>query len=103
MDDDLKQQHLNYLRRNTADESELWAAERIKQLESELESQKSDLTRLEWIEKELFQSHWNGVVDAGSKTHWRIVESYRHTVAQMEGATFRKAIDAAIAKLKGQS
>ena len=35
MTDDLKQRHMNYLRRKTADESELWAAERIEQLEAE--------------------------------------------------------------------
>ena len=28
-------QHMNYLRRKTADESELWAADRIEQLEAE--------------------------------------------------------------------
>ena len=35
MPEDLKQRHLNYLRRNTADESELWVADRIEQLEKE--------------------------------------------------------------------
>ena len=105
-DDDLKRRlrkHNDERLYLEADELMCEAADRIEQLESELESHKSDSTRLDWIEKELFQSHWNGVVDSGSKTHWRIAEYYRHTVAKMEGATFRKAIDACISKLKGQA
>ena len=39
-------QHLNYLRRKTADESELWAADRIEQLEAENKRLREELAAL---------------------------------------------------------
>ena len=66
-------------------------AERIAELERQLV----------WIEKNLFVSRWNGVIDSGAKTTWQIAPEGRHTVAKMVGHTFSEAIDASI-KAKGQ-
>ena len=71
------------------------------EVENRLRAQRDELLadaeRLDWISRALFQKWWNGVVDNGSRTYWRIVGDYRHTVSKMEGVEFRAAIDAAIA------
>jgi hypothetical protein len=54
-----------------------------------------DAERLDWIESKLFMRSWNGVIDSGSKYNWTIPSSWRHVVANMDGETFRAAIDAA--------
>ena len=54
--------------------------------------------RLNAIRFAMFQSHWNGVIDSGSRTHWRVTSDYRHFTQKMEGDGFGEAIDAAIAK-----
>lgn len=47
MTDDLTKRHLDYLRRKTADEAELWAANRIEQLEAERDELMAALVRAE--------------------------------------------------------
>lgn len=59
-----------------------------------------DAVRLDAIHRAMFQSEWNGVIDSGNKTHWRVTSDYRHFVQNMEGVDFRQAIDAAIEKSK---
>lgn len=41
--------HIDYLRRKTADESELWAADRIEQLETERDELLADAMRYRWL------------------------------------------------------
>jgi len=72
------------------------ARDRIEALEDELTAAQKDAERLEWIERKLFVSAWNGVLDPGSNRDWRIHSGYRHVTARMQGGTFRNAIDAAI-------
>ena len=61
---------------------------------------RKDSDRIMWLCDSLFESMWNGVIDKGSKTHWRIAGDYRHTVAKMEGFYFRAAIDKAMEETK---
>lgn len=56
----------------------------------------ADAQRLDWLERKLFDKRWNGVLDSGSRTDWTIQRGYRHVVQQMEGRTFREAVDTAI-------
>lgn len=60
------------------------------------EQQSLDGKRLEFIERKLFVHSWNGVIDSGSQTNWRIAGDYRHTTAKMLGNDFRAAIDNAM-------
>lgn len=85
------------------------AADCIEELKRDLAAEREradrnqkDAERLDWIEKRLFDKHWNGVIDSGSKTHWRIGEGYRHVMREMIGHTFRTAIDAAIDAARGK-
>jgi hypothetical protein len=56
----------------------------------------ADAKRLEFVEVRLFGKSWNGVIDSGSRTDWRIASDYRHTTRKMVGHTFRDAIDNAM-------
>ena len=58
-----------------------------------------DSERLAWVERRLFDKSWNGVIDGGSRTHWRIAGDIRHTTQKMVGHTFRDAVDAGMAAL----
>lgn len=55
--------------------------------------------RLRWIESALFERHWNGAIDGGSRTYWRLAGNYRHATAHMVGDTFDEAVDAALRAL----
>ena len=70
-------------------------------LTKERDALAKDAERLEWLEKSLFGTAWNGVVGSGCKTTWVILPDYRHTVQGMVNGdikpNFREAIDAAIA------
>lgn len=77
---------------------EYFAKERIAELEQQLEAARKDAERLDWVERKLFVKSWNGVIDSGSRTHWRIAGDYRHTTQEMAGHEFRAAVDAAISK-----
>ncbi|MBA3588224.1 hypothetical protein [Methylibium sp.] len=59
---------------------------------------RKDAERLSWLERHLFCKSWNGVIDGGSRTDWRVVGDFRHTTQKMVGHTFREAIDAAMQK-----
>ena len=48
-------------------------------------------SRLDWLERELFDSHWGGTIGV-SKT-WRMAGPYRHTLQSFRGDTLREAID----------
>jgi hypothetical protein len=56
----------------------------------------ADAKRLEFVEVRLFGKSWNGVIDSGSRTDWRIASDYRHTTQKMVGHTFRDALDNAM-------
>ena len=77
-----------------------WGAAKIESLikeRDELQAQLDKQTeRLHAIRFAMFESHWNGVIDSGSRTHWRVTSDYRHFVQQMEGYGFGEAIDTAI-------
>lgn len=75
---------------------------RIATLESQLtaateraEKAEADAARIDWLEGALFDKRWNGVIDSGSRNYWRIHSGHRHATANMQGTTFRAAIDAA--------
>ena len=59
-----------------------------------------DAARLNWIQRNLFGHKWNGVIDSGSQTNWRIWGGYRHITANMIGNTFGEAIDNAMKEQK---
>lgn len=71
------------------------ASDNCVRLERELEDARRDAERLEWVGMSLFESSWNGVIDSGSKTHWRVRGDHRHTAQRMVGESFAAAIDAA--------
>ena len=77
-----------------------WVAAQIELLTKERDELRAQLDkqteRLNAIRFAMFQSHWNGVIDSGSRTHWRVTSDYRHFVQKMEGVDFGKAIDAAM-------
>jgi uncharacterized coiled-coil protein SlyX len=56
----------------------------------------ADAKRLDFVEGRLFGKSWNGVIDSGSRTDWRIASDYRHTTQKMVGHTFRDALDNAM-------
>ena len=78
-------------------------AQRLELL-SKLAVAELDSKRLEWIKAQFFTSHWNGVVDSGSRTTWQVAGNYRHTAFKMTTSDFepdfRAAITAAIAQQK---
>lgn len=53
----------------------------------------SDSERLDWLERVLFDKHWDGTL--GRPCTWHMVGSYRYIVRAMRGPTLRDAIDAA--------
>ena len=65
-----------------------------------LDAAELDSKRLEWIKAQFFTSHWNGVVDSGSRTTWQVAGYYRHAALKMTTnglePDFRAGIDAAI-------
>lgn len=65
----------------------------------ERDALKADAERLDLLESTFFAKRWNGVIDSGSQTTWRIVPGYQHSTHLMIGRTFRAAIDA----MKGKS
>jgi len=62
---------------------------RIAELEAEAK-------RLDFVESRLFGKSWNGVIDSGSRTDWRIASDHRHITQKMVGHTFRDALDNAM-------
>jgi hypothetical protein len=62
---------------------------RIAELEAEAK-------RLDFVESRLFGKSWNGVIDSGSRTYWRIASDHRHITQKMVGNTFRDALDNAM-------
>jgi hypothetical protein len=62
---------------------------RIAELEAEAK-------RLDFVESRLFGKSWNGVIDSGSRTYWRIASDHRHITQKMVGHTFRDALDNAM-------
>jgi hypothetical protein len=56
----------------------------------------ADAKRLEFVESRLFGKSWNGVIDSGSRTDWRIASDHRHITRKMVGHTFRDALDNAM-------
>lgn len=70
------------------------------ELRAQLAAAQTDAEQLDWLERKLFVRTWNGVIDSGSNTRWRVADGdYRRMAATMNGDTFRAAIDAA---MKGQ-
>jgi len=80
---------------------------RIAELEKELaftnemndqlrEQLEADTKRLDFVESRLFGKSWNGVIDSGSRTYWRIASDHRHITQKMVGHTFRDALDSAM-------
>jgi hypothetical protein len=80
---------------------------RIAELEKELaftsemndqlrEQLEADTKRLGFVEVRLFGKSWNGVIDSGSRTDWRIASDHRHITQKMVGHTFRDALDNAM-------
>lgn len=67
--------------------------ERCERAEQEVASLRSDRDRLDWLERTLFDKWWNGVIDSGSKTLWRMAGPHRHALQRMVGDTLRAAID----------
>ena len=57
------------------------------------EGVRSDSDRLDWLERHLFDSHWDGTI--GRPKEWRMAGPYRHTLVKMRGNTLREAIDRA--------
>jgi len=66
------------------------------ELEQKVAELEADAKRLEFVESRLFGKSWNGVIDSGSRTDWRIASDYLHTTRKMVGHTFRDAIDNAM-------
>jgi hypothetical protein len=63
---------------------------------------REDAELLEWLQKHLFVSKWNGVVGQGCKTQWMIDGGHRHTTKHMENDDITKDFRAAIrAAMKG--
>jgi hypothetical protein len=62
---------------------------RIAELEAEAK-------RLDFVESRLFGKSWNGVIDSGSRTYWRVASDHRHITQKMVGHTFRDALDNAM-------
>jgi len=56
----------------------------------------ADAKRLDFVESRLFGKSWNGVIDSGSRTYWRIASDHRHITQKMVGHTFRDALDNAM-------
>jgi hypothetical protein len=56
----------------------------------------ADAKRLDFVESRLFGKSWNGVIDSGSRTYWRIASDHRHITQKMVGDTFRDALDNAM-------
>jgi hypothetical protein len=56
----------------------------------------ADAKRLEFVESRLFGKSWNGVIDSGSRTDWRVASDHRHITRKMVGHTFRDALDNAM-------
>ena len=71
----MSKEHLNYLRRKTADESELWAADRIEELERERNELKAAIQN--------FLCAWDGCRSSGE---WpvRRLEELRAAIAKGE-------------------
>ena len=74
--------------------------EALEKLKQQRDEYKMDAERLLYLEKMLFESKWNGVLGNGGARNWNIHGSYRHTMQNFVGQTFREVIDAAIAKVK---
>lgn len=66
---------------------------RISELEAQLAEARRDGARLDWLERCLFDRHWDGCLNHPST--WRMAGPYRHTLQKMHGRTLREAIDAA--------
>jgi len=71
-------------------------AEATAHLLARIAEMEADARRLEFVESRLFGKSWNGVIDSGSRTDWRIASDYRHITQKMVGHTFRDAIDNAM-------
>jgi hypothetical protein len=56
----------------------------------------TDDERFAWLERRLFESKWNGVIDNGKVVSWYMAGPYRHELQKMRGNTLREAIDHAI-------
>jgi len=89
-----RQMHPDYMSASCQDvmravDAEMGYRERIAELEA-------DAKRLDFVEGRLFGKSWNGVIDSGSRTDWRIASDYRHTTQKMVGHTFRDALDNAM-------
>ena len=67
-----------------------------------VEKLERDAARMDWIQRNLFGHTWNGVIDSGSNTRWKVWEGYRHVTQHMNGDTFRDAIDNAMEATNGQ-
>jgi len=67
-----------------------------------IERCEKDVARINWLET-LFVKSWNGAIDSGSVTYWRLADDFRHRLQNMNGETFRDAIDAADAIERLQS
>jgi hypothetical protein len=70
-----------------------FTSEMSDQLREQLEA---DTKRLDFVESRLFGKSWNGVIDSGSRTDWRIASDHRHITQKMVGHTFRDALDNAM-------
>ena len=79
----MSKEHLNYLRRKTADEAELWAADRIEELERENNELLADAMRYRWIKE---QSDGRPF--------------YFHAIGHKHAENLDAAIDAALAKVR---
>lgn len=64
--------------------------------EAKRQAAPKDTARIDWIEQQLFGHRWDGVVGSGSRTYWTIQPGWRHVVKNMEGVSFREAIDKAM-------
>ena len=77
-----EKQHLNYLRRKTADESELWAADRIEALERQLAARDKQIVMLrEAIDRQPYTMD-KQVCEALAATEDDLVEMVRKTGSQ---------------------
>lgn len=56
--------------------------------------------KFEWLESNLFNKQWNGVLGSGSKVYWSIHSGHRHITKEMTGDTLSEAVDRAIIKEK---
>jgi hypothetical protein len=73
-----------------------WWNSRMFELEQKVAELEAEAKRLDFVESRLFGKSWNGVIDSGSRTYWRIASDHRHITQKMVGHTFRDALDNAM-------